>query len=289
LSFGAVPNGLVLHLDGIPHTTPFVKDSLDGFVYTLEARNQIMEGAGYQFVSWSDGGAQIHQYTTPATAQSIVANFQPGQVIVPGLVAAYAFDEGGGTAVADTSGNGHSGTLNGAAWSTQGKFGNALSFDGINDWVTINSTSMLDLTTGMTLEAWVFPTSTSGTRDILIKEGSNVDIYNLYARNWRGRPESNVFVNGRNRTAEGATLPANTWTHVAGAYDGSVLRLFINGVQAASTSISGSIASSTGPLRIGGNSIWNEFFLGRIDEIRIYNRALTQSEIQSDMNSPLAP
>ena len=51
--------------------------------------------------------------------------------------------------------------------------------------------------------------------------------------------------------------------------------------------ISGSIATSNGTLRIGGNSMWGEFFQGRIDEIRIYNRALTQAEIQTDMNTPI--
>jgi hypothetical protein len=58
-------------------------------------------------------------------------------------------------------------------------------------------------------------------------------------------------------------------------------------VLAASQSIAGTISVSTGPLRIGGNSIWGEFFQGRIDDVRVYNRALTQGEIQSDMNTPL--
>ncbi len=202
-----------------------------------------------------------------------------------GLVAAYGFEEGVGTSTADSSGNGHTGTISGAAWSALGRFGNALSFDGVNDWATANATSSLNLTTGMTLEAWVFPTSTTGVRDVLIKESPNVDIYNLYARNGAGLPESNVFVSGTNRTAQGSTLPANQWTHVAGTYDGSTLRLFINGIQVASTPVTGSIATSTGPLRIGGNSLWGEFFQGRIDEIRIYNRALSGAEIQADMNT----
>ena len=192
-----------------------------------------------------------------------------------------------GRSVADTSGNSLTGTVSGAAWSTQGKFGNALSFDGVNDWVTVADAPSLDLTTGMTLEAWIFPTISNGVRDIIIKEGSGVDVYNLYARNGGGRPESNVFVGGTNRTAEGTALANNVWTHVAGTYDGSTLRLFINGAQVASTGFSGSIATSAGPLRIGGNSIWGEFFQGRIDEIRIYNRALTQAEIQADMNTPI--
>ena len=74
---------------------------------------------------------------------------------------------------------------------------------------------------------------------------------------------------------------------MAGTYDGATLRLYINGVQAASVAMSGSIATSNGPLRIGGNSLWGEFFQGRIDEVRVYGRTLTQTEIQNDMNTPV--
>jgi hypothetical protein len=57
----------------------------------------------------------------------------------------------------------------------------------------------------------------------------------------------------------------------------------------ASVNRTGPIATSTGPLRIGGNSLWGEFFQGRIDEVRVYNRALTPAEIQTDMNTPVGP
>jgi glucose/arabinose dehydrogenase len=289
LSFDSVPSGLNLVLDGIYRITPFTNDSLIGFQHTLNAPNQVQGGIAYSFLSWSDAGAQSHGIVVPETAQSYAAIFDGTPQPQPsGLVAGYAFDEGTGISTGDASGNGHTGSLTGGVtWTAAGKYGNALSFDGTTNWVTVSDSNLLDLTTGMTLMAWVYPTTTSGVRDILLKEGSNVDIYNLYARNWRGLPESNVFVGGTNRTAEGAALPANVWTHVAGTYDGTTLRLFINGVQAASNAVSGSITTSTGPLRIGGNSIWGEYFQGRIDEVRIYNRALNQAEIQTDLNTPI--
>ena len=220
---------------------------------------------------------------------TLVSSLHPlqAQTPIPGLVAAYSFDEGSGPNANDGSGNAFTGVIAGATWTSAGKYGNALSFNGTSNWVTVPDSNNLDLINGMTLEAWVFPTSTTGVRDILIKEGSNVDVYNLYARNGAGRPESNVFVGGTNRAAQGTVLATNVWTHVAGTYNGATVRLFINGVQVASTAFSGSIATSAGPLRIGGNSIWGEFFQGRIDEIRIYNRALTQAEIQADMATPL--
>ena len=256
-------------------------------------------------IVFGGSGANRTVTVTPAGNQTGTANItvtvSDGQLSAPtnfmltvtvtptGLVAAYGFNEGTGTSVSDAAGKGHTGTVRSGTWTTLGKFGNALSFNGTNTWVTVADKNDLDLTTGMTLEAWVFPTTGNGVRDIIIKEGSNADIYNLYARNGGGHPESNVLVGGSNRTAEGTALAANVWTHVAGTYDGTAVRLFINGVQVASTTVGGSIATSTGPLRIGGNSVWGEFFQGRIDEVRIYNRALTQTEIQNDMNRPIIP
>ena len=65
------------------------------------------------------------------------------------------------------------------------------------------------------------------------------------------------------------------------------VRLFVNGVQAGSLAFSGSMAASTGLLRLGGNSIWGEWFAGLVDEVRVYNRALSASEIQQDMQTPV--
>ena len=75
----------------------------------------------------------------------------------PNLVAAYGFDEGSGVSVADASGNGLTGTVANGSWSAAGKFGKALSFNGTSSRVTVPDAAALDLTTGMTLEAWVNP------------------------------------------------------------------------------------------------------------------------------------
>ena len=103
-------------------------------------------------------------------AGSSRAPFATAAVSATGLVGAYSFDAGSGSVVADTSGAGNTGTLSGATWTT-GKNGNALSFDGVNDWVTISDSASLDLTTGMTLEAWVKPAAPSSIwRTVVLKE-----------------------------------------------------------------------------------------------------------------------
>src|SRR5262249_27557090 len=99
-----------------------------------------------------------------------------------GLVAAYSFDEARGTIVHDSSGNGNDGTIRGATW-TSGKDGQALTFNGSNAWVTVPDTSSLDLTSALTLEAWVKPaTSSNSWQTIVFKQGTKSLAYALYDR-----------------------------------------------------------------------------------------------------------
>jgi hypothetical protein len=194
--------------------------------------------------------------------------------------------------VNNTSGKGNNGTISGATWTSSGRYGKALVFDGVNNWVTVNDAASLDLTTGMTLEAWVYPTalgggSTNGWRCVILKQQSSQLVYALYANSDNNRPSGYVYTSSDLGVSGNAQLPLNTWTHLASTYDGAMLRLYANGSQVGSRSLTGSINTSSYPLRIGGNSVWGEFFAGRIDEVRIYNRALSVAEIQGDMNKAL--
>src|SRR6185503_10554648 len=100
------------------------------------------------------------------------------------------------------------------------------------------------------------------------------------------RPVGQVNILGEQNATGTAQVPANTWTHLATTYDGATLRMFVNGTQVASKAQTGNIGPSTGALRIGGNAIFSgEYFSGRIDEVRVYSRALTAGEIQTDMNT----
>ena len=89
--------------------------------------------------------------------QNYIWSFTTAAASSGGLVAAYGFEEGSGTAAADESGNGNDGSISGAVWSAAGRFGNALSFNGSSARVNVLDSPSLDLTTAMTLEAWVYP------------------------------------------------------------------------------------------------------------------------------------
>ncbi len=217
-------------------------------------------------------------------AGSSVASGAPA----PGLVAAYSFDAGSGSTLADESGSGNFGTISGATWTSGGKFGGALSFDGTNDWVEVGDAGSLDLTTGMTVEAWVKPSAApSGWSTVVSKERNRL-AYGLFAGESTGRAAGQVVI-GSERTALGAELVTSVWSHLATTYDGAMLRLYVNGVLSGSTPVSGSIRVSSGQLRIGGNSQGGRWFAGQIDEVRVYDRALSSAELQADAATPVAP
>ncbi len=205
-----------------------------------------------------------------------------------GLVGAWGFNEGSGTTVADASGNGNGGAITGATWTASGRYGSALTFNGTSNTVTVNDAPTLDLTNGMTIEAWVYPTTISGWRTVLMKETSGGLAWTLYGNDNASHPAMTVNTGGSDQALAGVQqLAANTWTHVASTYDGATLRLFVNGTQVSSRALTGNLIVTTGALRIGGNAVWGEYFAGRIDDVRIYNRALTAAEIQSDLATPV--
>ncbi|CAB1063265.1 T1SS secreted agglutinin RTX, partial [Olavius sp. associated proteobacterium Delta 1] len=225
----------------------------------------------------------------PEGRATISDNDGPAGIPAGGLVAAYSFDEGSGTTVVDSSGNGNTGVISGAGWTAEAKFGKALSFDGVNDWVTVNDANVLDLSTGVTLEAWVYPTEPLSGRSwatVIIKGAA---LYYLAANSDLDTPSTGIIVGGYRDLYGILTLPANNWAHLAGTYDGVNQRLFIDGVEVTSRAQIGEFETSDGPLHFGGNSVWGEFFPGMIDEIRVYNRALSVTEIQADMNTPVEP
>ena len=221
-----------------------------------------------------DAAGNLGPYSNVATGRTLTTN--------PSLVAAYSFDEGAGTTVADLSGHANTGTVVNAAWTTSGKFGKALVFNGSNTMVTIPDSPSLRLTSGMTLEAWVNPpVNNTGWKDIVYKGNDN---YYLEGATPSGVPMIGITVGGSPSEAFGtAPLPTNTWTFLAATYDGATLRFFVNGTQIASQPRTGDIITSSNALQIGGDSIWGQFFQGMIDEVRVYNTALTPGQIQADM------
>jgi glucose/arabinose dehydrogenase len=243
-------------------------------------------------VSVTNAGLTRGTYTGSVRVTAAGATGSPADIPVTltvtppatGLVGAWSFNETGATA-ADASGNGNTGTVSGAT-RVAGHDGNGLSFDGINDIVNVADSNSLDVNR-MTLEAWVRPTGLADWRAVILKEQPGQLVYALYASTDNGRPSGHVFTTGDMMVRGPSILTANTWSHLALTWDGTTERLYVNGTQVATNPLAGNAVTSTGALRIGGNNVWGEWFSGLIDEVRVYNRALSAAEIVTDRDTPI--
>lgn len=195
--------------------------------------------------------------------------------------AAYSFSEGQGPTAADRSGNGHTAVRAGATWTRNGRFGGGVALAGAGSMLTVADGPALDFTTGVTVEAWVYPTAVPGNAVVVAKGSLRVGFIdgNLLLQTTTNR--GNVFVQS------GPVVPANQWTHVAATYDGTTVALYLNGVPVPTGGpiAGGGILRSAEPLSLGG--ALGVPFVGRLDEVRIYARPLSEVEIAADVATPI--
>jgi hypothetical protein len=202
-----------------------------------------------------------------------------------GLVAWWKMDEAvGSDTAADASGNGNNATLSGlnaaSAW-TIGRTGNALKCDGSGGALVADSASLDGITAGVTISAWVNRLSaTTGFSAVLSRETgtTNGQYY------WLGLSGDNAEFFGLSGVLSTTTVPIGIWTHLAATHDGSTARIYVNGSQVTSKSSSDVFKADTSKLTICGNQNdasgtiaerWN----GLVDDLQLYNRALTATEI----------
>jgi len=217
-------------------------------------------------------------YDSSLQSSQILQRYHQNKPIISleNMSAQWHSDSGSGSLLFDTKKQ-YNGTIHGATWET-GLAGSALSFDGTNDYVSIDDSSDLMFGDKITFEAWVKPAEHK-TAKILQKgdwdgHGIGQDIWNgwnahlhidedqQYSLDWgEGRPS------------------LNQWYHLVMTYDGSMFRLFVNGVEKDNISISGELKHNTRDIAIASDAGTQKFFEGMIDEMLIYNQALTSTEI----------
>jgi hypothetical protein len=245
-------------------------------------------------ISWDttttgDGRHTLTAVAKDATGNTTTATTRNVEVHNTGAVAAYGFDEASGGTVTDTVST-NTGTISGATRVVDGRFGKALSFDGTNDQVTVAPTNALNLSSGMTLEAWVKPTALGNWRSVIYKENTGSLAYALFASTSTAEvPTGTVFTNAEYSAPAAGGLPLATWTHISMTWDGTTLKTYVDGAMVASQAAPAPLITSTGQLRIGGENVRNGWFNGYIDEVRIYGRPLSATEIAADMNKPVNP
>lgn len=218
-----------------------------------------------------------------------------------GLVGYWSFEDGTGTRATDFSGRGNTGTLDNPSW-TSGKRGKALNFDNVDDAVTIANESNFDFddTSAFSMSAWVYRASITDEDDIVVKiDDTNFRGYSLYFPT----PGSHICNTGTClafyltdgvdasivATSTATISQTNRWYHVTATYNGngdsSGITMYVNGVDSTTSRWNaGSLDAVLNdlPLVIGDDVTGGDHcceFSGRIDEVRVYNRALSPSEV----------
>jgi alpha-mannosidase len=228
----------------------------------------------YQLGLWKSAAVTVVNAATPPVSTAVL----------------FPFAEGGGATTADVSGQ-QLGTLqNGTAWTT-GRYGPGLSFDGVDDNVSVPDSSSLDLGGTGTIEAWFRLNSLNRWHGVISKGPSNTDAAHNYALEI---DSANRFLcilgNGSSalKVTSTATAAAGQFYHLACTWDGTAVRLYVNGALSVSAAQSITPAPNSQPLFIGQFGTGFDRLHGVIDEVRIYNRARVQADVQADMNTPIA-
>ena len=227
-------------------------------------------------VADNPAASRDHTITTPLTTDAIV-----------GL---WHFDEEYGTTAPDSSGHNNDGTIHGASWTEDILNSSALRFDGADDYVSIPDSPSLNPANEITIGAWVKTGAIprAGWNKIIAKPYTNyTSPYQQYALTlYDGQFVFEMNIEGiKYGLICTETIEPNTWYQVAGTYDGSEMRIYVNGELDGTLSKSGAIASYPTDVYIGAGIYSNaqtEYLNGTIDEVKILNIALSAEDIRSD-------
>ncbi len=202
------------------------------------------------------------------------------------------FEEGTGKVAKDKSGNGNDGTLEGDTKWTDGKYGKAISLNGKDSGVTVPDSDSLDTPDEITVEAWIYPLSANVDYPEIVLKGYGTAFELTMMQNLSIDWEFNI--GGWKTMNSGAgTISLKEWYHAAGTYDGKATKVYVNGVEMAAAAHSGAFGVNDAPVLVGyrlaNMQTADMFFDGIIDDVAIYNRALTTKEIMADMEQGVLP
>jgi hypothetical protein len=197
-----------------------------------------------------------------------------------GLVGYWNFDEGTGTIAHDSSGNNNDGTIYGATW-TSGKYGNALQFDGIDDYVLCGSNSLPTGNDPRTVSLWFKAFDIPSDRNMILTVYGQPYAYDAFYLIIIGETKK-VYVGmwgGGDTPSTTTSIQAGIWYHVTVTYDGTIARIYLNGIEEGSSPRS--FATTLTDFHI--TDYWPEhYFNGIIDEVKVYNRALSADEVWAE-------
>ncbi len=224
---------------------------------------------------------EVLLYSRPLTVEEINTIYTETQNPGTGtdLISSWPLDENSGTIATDVA-DGNNGTITGAAWST-GISGSCLHFNGSTDWVKVLKAPNMDLTNSITMMAWA---KTEENKTVKIFQKGDWDGHGLGQGKWDGWNGHIRLSNNTSVTLHwGDGLPVlNEWYHLAMTYDGVTMKFYVNGQLKNSQPVSGALKVNTRDVSIGSDNGAQKFFIGSIDEVKIFGVALSQTEIQAN-------
>ena len=250
-----------------------------GFLFTLTLFS--LAAVSVSYTQWSQN---MHIQGTVNTLEDFNYFYLEGY---------WKLDENKGQTANDSSANNNHGQLgstpnvddNDPNWTT-GKINSGLSFDGINDYVKIPDDDTLDISNEITIMMWIKPSRMEDYESFVHKD----EAYVLqFAPGTDGYLRGALWLPSLTMLDDNTTqLSTNVWYHVALTYDGSQMRLYVNGSEVANRDATGSIKTNDNPLYIGYNPRGVKYwFNGVIDEVKVYKHALTSDEIQQEYDEGL--
>ena len=291
----------------------FAKLFLDSVLkFNKKGRNTSVDGSGPVFVSSEQatvhltagmhtigiGGGVVPPGFFPFVCSGFFGGFfdeirieKPECTLPPsGMVSWWDGDAVTGTTARDIQ-DGNDGTLVNGATTALGKVGQAFSFAGLADYVNVPENSGLNLLHA-TIDMWIMPTMATSDltgRHFIDKRLLGTPSTGEYTGYVRGNGDIDFIFDttGTDPFFDGSLglIPMGVWSHIAFTWDGSILNVYRNGIIIGTASGSGSIINNAESIKIGTRVDFNNFFKGLIDEVEIYNRALTQQEIQAIFNA----
>jgi len=283
------PNATVTHyVNGVVSGTPGTTNALSNITTGNNLCVGNRSGSGTCSTDRTFDGLidDVKIYNYALTPWQVAQEYNQGKPL-----AQWSLDEGQGTSAYNafaTSTNALVGTLTNmsttgtsTAW-VSGKFGKALLFDGSNDTVAVtdNTGSGLDMTGAGSMSAWIKPSIVSGNKYIIDKAENTA-----YALRLTGSSLTGYFGNS---SCSGGTVKANQWQYVSAAWDGAKIRCYIDGKEVASVAYSTALTPQDTSLYIGSDGGAASYFSGIIDEVKIYQYALSPAQIKKDYNDGLA-
>jgi len=284
---------VAIRIDSTNRTQMFINGALDTFstIPIVKPVNPIITIGNNPLFSWNFQGDldAVRLYNKYLGTNDVVALYNEG--IQNGLVAYYPFNGN----VGDSSGCNNHGTAYGPTLTSDknGTPNSAYYFNGINSYISAPATFSLHPPNTLTITAWISPENKiSGSSNVISKRYDySVDPYETYSVSTSaGSPNFNKWAfnasKGTNGTLKSVLLrnlfPSNTWLFLAATYDSTSLKIYINGVLDSTIIFRGNLGYSNLPLLMGYNGAGvNDYYKGKIDDVKIFNRALSASEIRS--------